>query len=181
MTKAKSASKQMSEQISGFAIASLILGVVSLIPAIGIILGLAALILGIIAIQNINKNNIVSKRMAIAGIVLGVLGMLSTIVIYGSLFYFGFISKSGPFAEVRSKVSQQIITQNAGYLELYKKEYGKYPKSLEELNKEEYAVFPIDHFMQPLHYKVAADGQTYELKSIGPDGKLGTTDDIFLP
>lgn len=181
MTKAKQTTKRVSKEKSGLAIASLILGIVSLTPAIGIILGLIALILGIIALKNIKEQHIGGKRLAIAGTILGVLGMLSTVVIYGSLFYFMLGTNNGPFAEARSKASEQMLMQNAGYLELYKKKHGNYPKNLEELNNEEYAVFPVDHFMQPLHYKVAADGQTYELQSIGPDGKLGTTDDISLP
>lgn len=173
--------KQMSKQTSGLATASLVLGIVSFIPSIGLILGIIGLILGIIALNNIKEKYLRGRKIAIAGIILSIIGVLSTIIIYGSLFYFGFIAKTGPFAELRSKATEQILIQNAGYLELYKKKHGKYPVSLQELTKEEYPVFPLDHFMKPLVYKISTDGQIYKLKSIGPDGIDNTADDIPLP
>ena len=92
--------KVIKKQTSGLAIASLILGIFAFIPAIGFLLGITALVLGIIALVKTKKdNNTGGKGMAITGIVLGSLGMILTVVIYGALFYFGFVAKNGPFAE----------------------------------------------------------------------------------
>ncbi len=119
------------------------------------------------------------KRLAIAGIILGALGMVCTVALYGSLYYWGFVAKTGPFSEPKRMISQQVLTQNAGYLELYKKKHGKYPETLEELSKDGYVFFPTDHYLKPFYYKVSADGQAYELRSVGQDGAYGTKDDVF--
>ncbi len=172
--------KQSSKPKSGLAIASLILGLVSFIPLIGVLLGAIAITLGIIASLKISNNHTLGgKNLAIAGTILGVLGICFTFLIYGSLFYFGFVAKDGPFANARIMASQQILTQNAGYLELYKKKHDKYPRSLEELGKDGYTAFPTDHYLKPLFYKVSEDGEAYELRSLGPDGTYNTADDIF--
>ncbi len=167
------------DQRSGFAIASLILGLVSFFPLMGVLLGIGAIIFGIIALGKVRKDKVKGKLMAVFGIVLGFLGIAFTFVIYGSLFYFGFVAKNGPFAELKVEASQQILTQNAGQLELYKKSHGKYPISLSEMSKDKYSIFPVDHFLKPFYYKASSDGQSYELRSLGPDGKLNTPDDIL--
>jgi hypothetical protein len=172
--------RQVGKSTSGLAIASLILGITSFMPLIGVILGITAIILGIVSVIRIRRNGTGGRKLAIAGIILGIFGIAFTIVLYGSLFYFGFVAKNGPFVEVRKQASQQILTQNAGYLELYKKQHGKYPASLDELMKEgSYMVFPTDHYMKPLHYEVTEGGNSYNLRSLGPDGEYGTADDIF--
>ncbi len=62
----------------GLAIASLVLGCFFWIPLLGLLFGLAALIMGIIALVQINKNKVQLKGegMAIAGIVMGALSVL---------------------------------------------------------------------------------------------------------
>ena len=73
-----------------------------------------------------------------------------------------------------------ILPQDAGILELYKKKYGKYPGSFEELKKGGYELFATaDHYLKPFYYKVSDDAQSYKLCSLGPDGILGTSDDIY--
>lgn len=164
---------------SGMALASLILGFVSFIPLLGIFTGVLAIILGIIAKGNIRKGLETGKKKAAVGVILGILGILFSIVIYGSLFYFGFVAKSGPFNDMKKQLSQQVLTQNAGTIELYKNKYGNYPTSLDDLSKAGYTVWPGDHYMKPFYYKVSYDGSTYDLRSLGPDGEYGTLDDIF--
>ncbi|OGM15958.1 hypothetical protein A2V56_05070 [Candidatus Woesebacteria bacterium RBG_19FT_COMBO_42_9] len=148
-------------------------------PLLGVLTGIIAIILGAIGLSKIKKGGVGGKKLAIAGIILGVLGILFSIVMYGSLFYFGFVAKGGPFDAPKKQASEQILTQNAGYLELYKKKNGTYPQTLEELSKDGYTVFPSDHYMKPFYYKVSDDGQSYELRSLGPDGEYNTSDDIF--
>lgn len=164
---------------SGFAITSLVLGIVSFIPLVGLLLGLLAIIFGIIAKSKIKKGLYLGKGLSTAGIILGVLGILVTVALYGSLFYFGFVAKGGPFEQPKKELSAQLLTQNAGLLELYKTKTGKYPASLDELKNAGYQIWPSDHYMKPFYYKVSADESSYDLRSLGPDGEYGTGDDIF--
>ncbi len=62
----------------GIAIASLVLGCLLLIPLLGVLCSLAALILGIVSLVKISKNKetLKGKGLAIAGIVLGSIGIL---------------------------------------------------------------------------------------------------------
>ncbi|MBR9703770.1 DUF4190 domain-containing protein [Candidatus Pacearchaeota archaeon] len=171
--------KKENNHISGLAIASLILGLVSFIPLVGALLGTIAFILGTVALFQIKKSRIGGRGFAIAGIILGFVGVLFTVLLYGSLFYFGFVAENGPFKESKIELSKMILTQNAGQLELYKKKYGNYPPTLEEMNEARYTVYLSDHFIKPFFYEVSEDGQSYVLKSVGPDKEIGTSDDIF--
>lgn len=164
---------------SGFAITSLVLGIISFIPLVGLLIGVLAIIFGIIAKFKIKKGEYSGKGLSTAGIILGVIGMLFTIALYGSLFYFAFVAKGGPFEQPKRKLSAQLLTQDAGLIELYKTKTGKYPASLEELQKAGYQVWPSDHYMKPFHYEVSTDGSSYDLRSLGSDGEYGTEDDIF--
>ncbi len=167
------------QQTSGLAITSLILGLVAFIPLVGVFLGVLAIIFGFLALRQIKKEKLSGRGLSIAGILLGATGILFTILLYGSLFYFGFISETGPFIELKINASRQILTQDAGALELYKKKYGNYPSTLEEVTNAGYTIFGSDHFLKPFYYNVSLDMQSYELKSAGPDKEFGTSDDIF--
>ncbi len=172
--------KAINKQKSKMAITGLILGIIGLFPGWGLFFGIPALVLGIISLNKIKKNKIVSgKKLAIASIVLGGISIVFTVILYGVFLYFAFVSKSGPFIEVRNQATQQILMQNVGALELYKKNNEEYPKTLEELTKKNYSTFPFDHYMQPVYYKVSSDGQSYDLRSLGADNKFGTSDDVF--
>lgn len=163
----------------GLAVASFILGLVAFIPLVGVLLGILAIILGIIGIKKIKKGGLSGKKLAISGIILGVLGIIFTFVIYGSLFYFGFKADHGPFLEPKIEMSRSILTQNAGALELYKKQNGQYPDNLKQASDSELTIYPVDSFLTPLYYKLSEDGQSYDLRSLGPDKEYGTEDDIF--
>lgn len=177
--------KKKTNQNSGFAVASLVLGIIALFPGWGLLFGILALIFGIIAIKNAEKEKGKNKKLAIVGTICGGIGILFTIILYGVFIYSmlgnGKGPLSGPFNEVRVRASQQILTQNIGAIELYKKKFGNYPESLEVARKAGYDIFPVDHFMHPLYYQVSKDGSSYELKSPGPDGTINTSDDVLLP
>ncbi len=164
---------------SGLATASLVLGITSFIPLVGLLLGLLAIIFGIVAKSKIKKGLYSGKGFSTAGIILGILGIIVTVSLYGSLFYFGFVAKGGPFEQPKKELSAQLFTQDAGLLELYKTKTGKYPQSLAELKDAGYQVWPSDHYMKPFHYEVSKDASSYDLRSLGPDGEYGTDDDIF--
>jgi hypothetical protein len=166
---------------SGLALASLILGIVSVfIPLGGVVLGIIAIVLAAIAYTEINKGKSSGKGMAIAGGILGLLGIFVTVAIYGLLFYYGFKADSGPFVELRDQGTQNMLAQNAGALELYKRKFGRYPEDLDELRKAGYTSYPADFAMRPLIYRVSPDGQSYELKGVGRDGKPDTSDDVVF-
>ena len=85
-------------------IVSIVLGAVSFIPLIGLVTGIVAIILGII---DIRKNK---SKLGIIGLTLGILGILVTIGLYGSLFYFGFIQRGGVYDDLRLQmVSEQNL------------------------------------------------------------------------
>jgi len=93
-TSNKSSAKVSSNQSgkkSGFAIASLILGITSLIPLIGLVTGALAVVFGFISLGQISKEGLSGKGMAIAGIVLGFTGIFLTFI---SLFSFIFGARS---------------------------------------------------------------------------------------
>lgn len=76
----EAAVEPLKPQKKGFAIASLVLGITSIIPGcccswIGVILGILAIVFAILFL-NANKGALVSKGMAIAGLILGAVGIL---------------------------------------------------------------------------------------------------------
>ena len=172
--------KQTEPQKSGLATASLILGLVSFIPLVGVLLGILAIIIGVLGISQIKKKTLGGKRLARAVIVLGILGIVFTLVVYGSLYYFGFVSETGPFAELKPKLNQQLITNNVGALELYKKKPGNYPTTLEEAIEDDFSILPLDAYSRSFYYEAKQAGQSYELRSLGADGQYGTDDDTLV-
>lgn len=164
---------------SGLAIASIILGLISFIPLLGVLLGVLAIILGAIALLNIKNSGVGGKKLAIGGIILGILGILFTVILYGSIIYFFRTKQDGPLSRQKIEGTQKMLVQDAAYLELYKKKFEKYPTSLEELFQAGYQVIGADFYQQRTYYKVSNDGQSYELRSLGADGVYGTSDDIL--
>lgn len=165
---------------SGLAIASLVLGLLSIIPGFGF-LGFIAIILGIVSIVKIKKNGLRGKNMAISGIILGVSGIILGFVAYymASSLLNGFLNNTGTVGKLKPMVSDQVLTQDMGILEVYKKQNGKYPQNLDQAVKEGYEIFPMDFYLRPIFYKVSSNGQSYEMRSLGADGKYGTSDDVL--
>ncbi len=135
-------------QKSGFAIASLVLGILAFIPLVGVLLGILAIIFGVIARRQIKNQEFKGRGLATAGIILGVLGIAATFGFYGALYHFGFKSKGGPFKEAKIESTKQMLTQNAGALELYKKQYGRYPESLDAAKQAGFTIFPSDFYQR---------------------------------
>ncbi len=166
---------------SGLAIASLVLGIISFFPLIGILLGIVATVLGIVALGQIKDKGLEGKKMAIAGIILGVLGVLFTFLVYGSLFYVLLNpTEGGPMTESRIQVSMQVLQTTAGAVELYKTDNGQYPNNLKELGRD-YTYYSFDHFMNPVQYTLSGDNNSYELRTAGVDKELDTEDDLIYP
>lgn len=66
--------------ISEFAIASVLLGIISFVQLAGLEKSILALIFGILALRNIKrKGNIAGRKLSIAGIMLGIISIVMTI------------------------------------------------------------------------------------------------------
>lgn len=84
-----------SKVTNGKAIASFILGILSILMVMfpGIILGIIGLILGIIGLKEINRSTQQGRKMAVAGIICSVIGVLLSIII-PVIGYFVFLNPS---------------------------------------------------------------------------------------
>jgi hypothetical protein len=100
------------------------------------------------------------------------------------------------------RIRQIAATQAAMYhvaneLEDYKRAFGSYPRNTQELRKVNGESLPADYWEQSIKYQsyteAIADGtnpsslsriglpfNNFELRSAGPDGKLGTDDDVIM-
>jgi hypothetical protein len=80
-----------------------------------------------------------------------------------------------------------------GLLEEYRREYGSYPSSLQALKRISNEVLPTDYWEKNFSYQGRTDAivsgriqvtginfNNFELRSAGPDEKMGTDDDIIM-
>ena len=143
-----------------------IFGGLSFIPLFGVLFGILAIIIGI-------------RNKARGQVLLGATGIALTVILYGSLFYFGFVAKTGVFADLKVKLADQILTDDAGAISLYKIQHGTFPQKLSDLGSpsEKNMIFPKDPWNTDISYTIKA-GEHFELRSAGPDEKMNTADDI---
>jgi Na+/proline symporter len=67
--------------MSEFAIASLVMGIVSFIQIFGMEKAIVAVVFGLLALKRINRNApLQGRKLAIAGIILGVISVILTII-----------------------------------------------------------------------------------------------------
>lgn len=171
MTTADSAN---SEKLGTF---PFVIGGMSFIPLVGLLFGIIAIVWGLVT------KKLGGKRLA----VIGAGGIGFTIVIYGALFYFGFVQRGGVYDDLRAKLAQSTINSLLPSIELYKIQNGKYPESLKVLQDS----LPKDGFVtvfdpsivalggEPRHFFYERVGEDhYYLRGLGPDGKPFTGDDI---
>jgi hypothetical protein len=136
-------------------VAGYVVGGISFIPLIGIPFGIAAIIIGI-----------VKKRKGPA--ILGVLGIMVSVVLYGFLFY-GLMSKTGPFEDVKQQLANTEINQDKGQLAIYYQQHGQYPPSLDVIQPSPNNLFyTTDPWGHALVYHVSANGKSYTLTTTGP-------------
>lgn len=158
-----------------------VLGGISFIPLIGVPFGI------IVAIWGMAKWKAGGKKLTFIG--LG--GIAFTIVLYGSLFYFGFVQRGGVYDDLRAKMSESNLTSLVQSIEFYKVQNGKYPKDLKTLKEslpEDSFVFVFDSSKVPsinteklpfYYYELSENGKKYYLLSTGPDNIPFTHDDIL--
>lgn len=151
-----------------------VIGGMSFIPLVGVLFGIVAIIWGF-AIKHTRLK------------IVGVAGIAFTIVLYSSLGYFGFVQEGGVYDDLRSKMAKSQLTIVVQSIELFKVQNGRYPKSLEELQKslpENSMVFLHDptqiSVTEPkFYYYKLIDSEHYHIRSYGRDGVLNTTDDVL--
>lgn len=149
----------------------------SFIPLAGLLFGFVAIIWGL-------SNR---KRGAKWIAAIGAGGIAFTLVLYGSLFYFAFARRGGIFDGLRTQLAQQTVNSLVPWIEVYKLEYGHYPKSLAVLQDSMLrygfvsAFDPSANILQgklPLFFYKRVGDDHYYLRGVGPDGKPFTRDDI---
>lgn len=101
-------------------------------------------------------------------------GFSIKILIFLLFCVFGCVKKDYEWAE-RTKLRSIGLTT-----ETFRQSYGRYPDKLEELTKLDSNIhsFTVDEWGTPVRYTVSGD--SFTVRSAGPDSKFGTTDDIIV-
>lgn len=143
----------------------------------GGVLSPVGLILSLVALKD------EPRGFAIAGVVIGALGSCGVLIaivvaIVAPLALLGFAGAAGlagilgPNIEARWEMARL----NTEVIE-YRDRTGALPLEMNDLRIDETELL-TDPWGNPYAYTLSADGQTYELRSLGPDGVAGTGDDI---
>jgi hypothetical protein len=167
----------MSEKTQKLGTFPFVVGGLSFIPGIGIPFAIAAIIWGLVSKKEGSKT---LARMGAGGLVLSCL-------IYGGLFYFGFVQRGGIYDEMRTQLARRSLNSGVQAIEVYKVQHGRYPESLEELR----ASLPKDSLLlvndptirqvggpQEYFFYQRAGADHYYFRGVGPDGAPFTADDI---
>ena len=145
-----------------------LLGLLCLIPLIGAFVGLVFVILGIIRFKD--------KWFTL----IGVFGILFTIIIYTTLFYVG--NHTSYFKNGFREMSQIELNNLVKDIEFYKIKNGQYPDSLQQLTIS--SVFindPIESNQESTNhlFNYLKVDDKYRLFSSGEDGIPNTKDDLY--
>jgi type II secretory pathway pseudopilin PulG len=129
---------QVQKKTLGLAIASLVFGCLFIIPLLGILFSLTALVLGIVSLVIISKNKetIKGKGLAIAGIALGSIGIIVTPIIgvIVAIAVPSFLRSSGEAQMASAKAALRTISNAYEY---YYVENNEYPASISVLTEAE--------------------------------------------
>ena len=147
-----------------------LLGIICLIPLIGAFVGLVFIILGTTKFKD--------KWFTL----IGVGGIVFTIIIYSSLFYAS--KHSSVFTRGFEEISQMQLNSLVKNIEFYKLQNGQYPDSLQQLTKDDNSVFIYDAIQSNQQrknnlYNYLKVGEKYKLFSSGEDGIPNTKDDLY--
>ncbi len=155
-----------------------VIGGISFIPLLGVLFGIVAIIWGLVT----KKSG--GKKLAI----IGACGIAFTVILYSSLFYFGFMQRGGVYDELRGQLAESTLTTVVQAIEFYKTQNGHYPDSLATLQAslpENSMVFVFDptHIemgsdQRYYHYELQGDSNYY-LLGVGVDGEPYTADDLL--
>ena len=147
-----------------------LLGLFCLIPLIGAFIGLVFIILGATRFKD--------KWFTL----IGVFGIVFTIIVYSSLFYAG--KNASVFKNELVELSQMQLNSLVKNIEFYKLQNGQYPDSLQQLTKDDNGVFIYDPIQSSQSrknnlYNYSKIGGKYNLFSSGEDGVPNTKDDLY--
>jgi len=150
-----------------------LVGLICLIPLIGAIAGVILIILGIAHYKD---------RVFI---IIGAIGILITVAVYGSLFYS--VQNSDIVKDGFARIAQSNLNDLVKNIEFYKLQNGTYPDSLQQVvTKDSFTSiydpsqvsFTSDNQQQQV-FQYHKKGNKYLLFSVGKDGKPYTADDIY--
>lgn len=147
-----------------------LLGLLCLIPLVGAFAGLGLLLYGIIKYKD--------KWLSIIGAV----GILWTVFVYGALFYIG--TNSSVFKKGFEDISKMQLNSLVKNVEFYKLLHGQYPDSLPQILQDDKMAFIYDasqgmNGTVNRYYNYKKEGDKYQLFSSGQDGEPGTKDDFY--
>lgn len=148
-------------------------GAASFVPLLGVIVGIIAIAIGL------GSRKTGGRLLAL----LGAGGIAFSVLLYGSLFYFGFVQRGGVYDGLRAQMAQSTINALVPQIEFYRLQHGSYPPSLDALRKaspgqQMLPTFdPSTPLPRPFHYQRVGDDHYY-LFGLGPDGKPFTADDL---
>jgi hypothetical protein len=145
--------------VSGFVVSLLSLVCCGLLAPVGIVLSLLGM-------------RQEPRGLATAGLIVGCVSLLL------NLIGLGFLALGLGVMGHGSVGSGIELFWDYAMIEAQIQERGSFPASLDELNIP--VENTIDPWGNPYEYSVYPDGADYKLESVGPDGQLGTSDDIQL-
>jgi len=157
-------------------VAPFVVSGLSFIPLVGVLFGVISIVWGLFTKKPGGR--------ILAGI--GAAGIAFTVVLYGALFYFGFVQRGGVYDELRNKAAQYTINSLVPAIEMYKIQFGHYPESLDELKNSlpsnSLVVIYDPRFVRAgephKFYYERVDDNHYYLRGVGPDGVPFSKDDI---
>jgi hypothetical protein len=147
------------------------------VPVVGFFWGSIAVSWGLLS----------SRRGARRAVIIGAIGALLNIVVMFVMLSTAF--SGGAYQEAYRLGIRRSMGDVVVALEEYHEETHGYPQSLKELNlaRGPLRIVPITdmgagilhvNLSRQYHYALAPDGSSYDLFSVGPDGKPGTEDDF---
>lgn len=148
-------------------------GCASFVPLLGIFVGVIAIAIGLSS----------RKKGGRVLALLGAGGIAFSVLLYGSLFYFGFVQRGGVYDGLRAQMAQSTINALVPQIEFYRLQHGTYPPSLDALRKASsrqsvlMTFDPSTAIPRPFYYERIGNDHYY-LRGVGPDGKPFTADDL---
>jgi hypothetical protein len=156
-----------------------IFGGLSFIPLCGVPFGVISIIWGLIS----------KKRGSKILVIIGGLGIAVTIILYGSLYYFGFIQRGGVYDSLRENLAETQLNNLVPIIEFYKLQYGEYPLTLSDLanaQPEGQPIFIWDPTImtgniesRQFYYELTNNSSNYYLLGVGADNTPYTSDDML--
>lgn len=149
-------------------------GCASFVPLLGVVIGIVAIVIGL------GSRKKGGRLLAL----LGAGGIAFSVILYGSLFYFGFVQRGGIYDGLRAQMAQSTINELVPQIEFYRLQHGTYPPSLDALRRASagqsmlMTFDPSSVIPRPFYYEPVGNDHYY-LRGVGPDGKVFTADDLI--